>query len=147
MKFIRPATDADVARMARIHQASFEKAWDAAELRRFMEGGGALVVEHRAAVAGFLLFRKVLDEAEILTFAVEKDQRGYGLGGKLMEAFIGQMQGEGVVRVFLEVAEDNPGARRLYARAEFIETGRRKGYYQRWHGKRVDAVLMERKIP
>lgn len=144
---MRKAAAEDAALMARIHQSSFEKGWDAADILRLMGQGGAWVVEHRAEVVGFLLFQKVLDEAEILTFAVDAAQRGFGLGRKLMEAFLADMQAVGVTRVFLEVAEDNLNARRLYERAGFAESGRRRGYYQRWHGRRVDAVLMERIIP
>ena len=39
------------------------------------------------------------------------------------------LAGFGMRAVFLEVDEDNKPARKLYARAEFREVGRRPGYY------------------
>ena len=48
----------------------------------------------------------------------------------------------GAVRVFLEVADDNAAARALYARAGFVEAGRRPGYYAGADGERRDALLL-----
>ena len=48
----------------------------------------------------------------------------------------------GVVRMFLEVALDNIPARQLYARAGYSLVGRRKGYYRRPDGSRMDALIL-----
>ena len=46
-----------------------------------------------------------------------------------------------VRRLYLEVAEDNESARRLYATYEFVQVGRRDGYYRRRDGS-VAALTM-----
>jgi len=53
---------------------------------------------------------------------------------------------EGAGAVFLEVAEDNPAARRLYAGLGFEEVGRRRGYYPRAGTRAVDALVLRRAL-
>ena len=49
----------------------------------------------------------------------------------------------GTRRIFLEVAEDNWAARRLYAAIGFAPVGRRRNYYRRGQGF-VAALTMRR---
>jgi [ribosomal protein S18]-alanine N-acetyltransferase len=42
----------------------------------------------------------------------------------------------------LEVAEDNAAAIGLYKKNGFVETGRRKGYYERPGANAVDALVL-----
>jgi ribosomal-protein-alanine N-acetyltransferase len=48
--------------------------------------------------------------------------------------------------MFLEVAEDNPGAIALYAQTGFTSVGRRGGYYARAGGPAVTAIVMRRAL-
>lgn len=48
-------------------------------------------------------------------------------------------------RMLLEVREDNDRARTFYARAGYVEIGRRPGYY-RLPDRTVDALVMERRL-
>ena len=48
--------------------------------------------------------------------------------------------------MFLEVAEDNPGAIALYERTGFTAVGRRASYYGRPGAQAVDAVVMRRTL-
>ena len=52
----------------------------------------------------------------------------------------------GAAILFLEVAEDNAAARVLYARAGFVEIGRRKAYYASPDGRRIDALVLHRDL-
>ena len=52
------------------------------------------------------------------------------------------MPREGVRLIHLEVAADNSGAVALYEALGYQVSGRRKQYYQRVSGHRVDAVMM-----
>jgi len=53
------------------------------------------------------------------------------------------LTGEGVEEICLEVAIDNVPARALYDRLDFVEVGRRPGYYRR-ERELIDALVMRR---
>ena len=48
--------------------------------------------------------------------------------------------------LYLEVAEDNVAARRLYRKMGFMQVGRRRGYYKRAQDMSVDALTLRREI-
>ena len=119
--------------LARLHEAAFPAApWSLEALRSVMAvpGTGAWLVETGQGPAGFLIARLMGDEAEVLTFGVLPESRRRGLGRRLMGALLARARDSGAVRVWLEVAEDNPAALALYTGAGFAEVGRRRGYYR-----------------
>lgn len=127
--------------LAALHAAAFpHEPWSAADFAAFLKDPTTLLV---MGTQGFALLRIVLDEAEILTFAVDPVAQGQGYGGAILVDALGQAKARGVARVFLEVAADNASARALYARAGFAQTGQRKGYYARSGAASVDALLLE----
>ncbi len=91
---------------------------------------------------GYCLVRGARDEWEILNIGVRRDLRRRGFGRALLGAVLGEAGRRGAARLFLEVAEDNPAARRLYETRGFKPVGHRPGYYRRSTNRRVDAVLM-----
>ena len=125
--------------LAVLHAEAFDTPWDAASLSALLDSPGVFAVEQPG---GFILIRVVADEAEILTLAVRPAARRSGLGGRLVEAAVVRAAALGAERMFLEVAEDNVAARALYARAGFVEAGRRRGYYARSDGSREDALIL-----
>ena len=131
------------ARLAALHAAAFggpgETAWSEAALAALLDQAGVFAVER---ADGFGLLRVVADEAEILTLAVRPEGRRRGAGRALVEAGVRTAAGRGAGRVFLEVADDNTPARALYARAGFVEAGRRRGYYAGRDGSRRDALIL-----
>ncbi|MBN2759418.1 MAG: ribosomal protein S18-alanine N-acetyltransferase [Rhodobacteraceae bacterium] len=130
--------------LAAIHKAAFPgDPWSAAALAAFAADPAALLV---ARPDGFILLRVVLDEAEILTFAVAPVAQGQGLGTALLQEAMAQARVRGVRRIFLEVAADNDPARALYRRAGFVQAGLRRGYYPRSGRTAIDALLLERKL-
>src|SRR5262249_40554826 len=90
---------------------------------------------------GFLLARIAADECEILTFAVLPQHQRQGIGRQLLEAALSQAASSQCRQMFLDVAEDNAQAVRLYEKAGFQTIGRRKGYYEG-----IDALLMRKDI-
>lgn len=141
---IRVGGYGDYTHMARIHTASFERGWSAEEIRELLDqpGGKSFVYEQDGKRAGFALVRFVADECEILAIAVDEAYKRRGIGRDLLAHVHFYSQRDGIHQVFLEVAEDNLAAIALYAGAGYVENGRRKGYYRRWHGRRVDALTM-----
>ena len=131
-------TDA-AARLAALHAEAFDAPWDAAAFESLLGQPGVHLAEE---ADGFILMRTVADEAEILTLAVRPKVRRQGTGGRLVGQGAAAAAGRGAVRLFLEVADDNAPARALYARAGFVEAGRRPRYYARADGSRRDALLL-----
>lgn len=135
---IRVAEPEDAALLARLHAPSFHSPWDEAAFADLLGQTGVFAA---AGDAGFILCRVILDEAEILTLSVLPESRGRGLAGRLTAAAADLARAAGAERMFLEVAEDNVAARALYARAGFVQTGRRKAYYATPQG-RTDALIL-----
>ncbi len=90
-------------------------------------------------IAGFICPMLLLDEGHILDVAVHRDFRGCGIGRLLVEHVLEECRKGGAEFVSLEVRPSNADAVALYKRLGFVETGRRKRYYQ--DGE--DALLME----
>ncbi len=95
---------------------------------------------------GFALGRVIADEAELLTLAVAPEARRQGLGRRLLSEFENTAQRRGATRAFLEVAADNAAALRLYSTQGYGESGRRGSYYRAPDGRRIDAILMDKRF-
>lgn len=135
---IRVAEPSDAALLAALHAPSFHMPWDEAAFADLLGQTGVFAA---SADDGFILCRVILDEAEILTLSVLPEARGRGLAARLTATATEIARAAGAERLFLEVAEDNVAALALYARAGFVQTGRRKAYYETPHG-RTDALIL-----
>lgn len=136
----------DAAAIAQLHAASFHRGWSDSEIERMLLDRHVLA--HRAvsgrALAGFILSRMVMDEAEILSVAVAARSRSRGLARRLLDLHLRRLAGLGTRSVFLEVEEGNEPALRLYRRAGFRQVGRREGYYQESRG--AAALILRRDL-
>jgi [ribosomal protein S18]-alanine N-acetyltransferase len=92
--------------------------------------------------AGFFMSRSVLDEEELLLFAIAPKYRRKGLGHALLRRFVLSAQANGMSRIFLEMRRNNPAAF-LYAAHGFREIGIRPAYYRTPGGARIDAISQE----
>lgn len=141
-----PLGETDIGEMARIHSLSFEDAWSGATFRRILatRGTDGIAARHnrRWAVSGFALLRFVANECELLTIAVAPEHRGAGVGTLLLQAALRQARKQDARTLFLEVAEDNHIARRLYRSHGLRSVGRRPAYYRRTDGTSADALTM-----
>ncbi|MET0336738.1 MAG: ribosomal protein S18-alanine N-acetyltransferase [Caulobacter sp.] len=139
---MKTALALDAGALAALHKAAFDAPWSEAELADLMEDGAFALVEDGQ---GFILCRVVLDEAEILTIAVDPAARRLGLGRRLVLQAADQARQSGARSLFLEVAIDNLAAIGLYVATDFAQVGRRRGYYRRADGD-VDALVMRRDL-
>lgn len=98
------------------------------------------------SMLGFIISRKVLDEAEVLTIAVAAEHRRKGVAAALLEDHLSILAMERVRRLFLEVEEGNSAARALYERFGFVEKGRREGYYRKADGLRATALILQKDV-
>jgi len=88
---------------------------------------------------GYLHFWTVAGELSLLSMAVVPELRQRGLGRALMQFLEGRSASVGCARLQLEVRVGNAAARSLYSACDYLEVGRRTGYYS---DTGEDAVLM-----
>ena len=139
------------AALAEIHAGAFARAWEEIEFERLLAdraiwADGVFKAEEPDPV-GFVLSRKVLDEAEILSVAVAKAERGRGYAVPLLRRHSSRLAAAGVRKLHLEVEEGNAPALALYRRLGFSQVGRRPGYYRRPDGREVAALTMSLALP
>jgi ribosomal-protein-alanine N-acetyltransferase len=91
--------------------------------------------------AGLALAQGLGEECEVLALGVVPARRRRGLGSALLAALVDEARRRGARALFLEVADDNTAARRLYAARGFVQVGRRANYYRRAAGL-VDALVL-----
>jgi ribosomal-protein-alanine N-acetyltransferase len=89
---------------------------------------------------GFICFRNIDNESELLKIAVHPQHRGSGIGRKLMQFYVDFCEQIKIASFYLEVNTSNAAAIRLYQSFSFRPAGVRKKFYQ---GK-FDALLMVR---
>jgi ribosomal-protein-alanine N-acetyltransferase len=140
---IGPTRAADCAAL---HALSFAHPWTVAELEPLLEAketiaDGALDGKSQV-LFGFVLSRIAVDEAEILTIAVDPALRRTGIGVKLLSAHLAKLAAARVKKLFLEVDQNNAAARALYARFGFQHVGERKAYYRTADNGRATALIM-----
>lgn len=126
---IRAGSTADTEAVRAIERTAFTDPWSRAALAASL-AAPSFVAELGGRVIGYVFFRALGDEGEILNFAVHPEARGAGVARALMGAALGALRQDGVRRVFLEVRESNEPARRFYRAQGFQEVGRRARYYR-----------------
>lgn len=138
--------------LAGMHNICFAEPWSAGSMADVLampgahgliavDGGCLKPSVGHSGPAGFVLWRAVAGEAEILTIAVLPPWRRRGLGALLLEAALAAARAAGAETMFLEVAADNSGAQALYTSRGFTRAGLRKGYYA---GK--DALVLAKTL-
>lgn len=139
---LRAAAKADADALVAIEAAAFGPAsWGGRAVadglsERFVS---AIVAEDAAgAPGGFLLWRRIGDEAEILTLAVAPERQRRGCAKALVAALLDAARGDGARSVFLEVDAGKKGAIALYEGAGFTRIARRQRYYK----SGADALVM-----
>ncbi len=93
---------------------------------------------------GFLLFSKTADEAEIIMLAVAKQFHRKGIAQSMIKALIKNLRTLDVTDLFLEVAENNKPALRLYNQCGFYQAGLRPRYYKLSDGNKIDGLIMKK---
>ncbi len=83
-----------------------------------------------AFVLGDLIFIEKVSEYEILFIYVKKNYRNQGLASRLLKTIYLQKNIKNLNKIFLEVADDNKEALRLYKSHNFKLLNIRKNYYQ-----------------
>ena len=152
IKIIKNSDHEEVKAAYAIHAASFHpKSADFLSFKGFkdlcsLENASLLgAFNAEKQVVGYVLFRNLGGEAELLSLAVKKTHKKQGLGKKLIQKMITNLKKGGCQAIFLEVGEKNQTARALYRSFGAKQVGSRKAYYTSPNGTKEDALL--KKIP
>lgn len=156
---VRAAVEADLPKIMEIAaQAGTAAQWNPAEYKKLFavetqRDRAALVIEQNGKVAGFVighqlggsqLGQQLGDEWDIENIVVTSAAQRGGLGSQLLTEFLKLVHGRGGRTIYLEVRESNLAARALYKKWTFLETGRRKTYYE---NPQEDALILRFNFP
>lgn len=97
------------------------------------------LVIRTTGLAGYAVLRIIAPEAEIENICVAPACRRSGVGETLMEEMLRLAAERDAERIFLEVRAHNEPAKALYRKRGFVESYRRRNYYQ---GPTEDAIIM-----
>ena len=125
-------------KIADLHKLCFpHRPWGADDFRDLKKSGCEIV----ASENGFIVWRTVADEAEIITIGVHPDARGAGIAMAMLALMESEVKKAGAKKIFLDVSAENAPAIALYKKCGFIQNGRRQKYYDG-----VDAILMVKEV-
>ena len=146
---IRPLSAQDLPAVLRIQAEAFHGAgWTAGDYARLIQEPGGFVlaaeeVTDSRRLAGFLVARQVLDEAELLSLAVDPAHQHRGIGRALLRELLRRLANSAVEKVYLEVRPSNQAALGLYYSEGFTLKSIRRGYYS---DPSEDACVLSRVI-
>jgi ribosomal-protein-alanine N-acetyltransferase len=138
---VRRMTERDLDHVMTIEQQVFTLPWSRQSYMSELKNQFAtyLVCDREAQLAGYIGIWVVFDEAHITNIAVDPKWRGQGLGRVLMEEVEKIARQKKALRILLEVRPSNHAALSLYHSLDYMETGRRPGYYT---DNGEDAIIM-----
>ena len=143
---LRPMRPEDVADVARIEFEAFTNPWSEETFRSLLGTKGVVtrvLASPGGRIGGYAVLWIVLSEGELANLALHRSLRGRGLGGRLLDAVLGEARRLGIEVLHLEVRESNRRARALYEGRGFRLVGRRRDYYS---APREDALLLSKKL-
>ncbi|MFF5478218.1 GNAT family N-acetyltransferase [Streptomyces sp. NPDC012935] len=131
---IRSANEDDLPEVLRLDREVFpEDPYPYFVLRQHFDGHGdrILVIDNGKGLQGYALFVTTSDgrASWVLSLAVSADQRGQGLGRRLMGAVLAKLRSECVHEVRLTVDPTNDAAIRLYESLGFSREGEERKNY------------------
>lgn len=127
------SSEEEISILARLEREVFkELAWTEEMLRGELKNPFSVLMLLRgdAEILGYLLFRAIAEEAELLRLAIRPAFQRRGLGSILFREFLNLLRERGIKKIFLEVKESNGKALSFYRRWGFIPMGLRHNYYK-----------------
>lgn len=142
---IRRLTRRDLPAVLEIERASFTMPWRPSTFESLFTRTDTdlLAAEVEGRLCGYAVCWTILDQAELGNVAVRAEERGSGVGRRLVEAALEMARARGAEECFLEVRESNRAARDLYAKSGFEVVGERRRYYTQ---PVEDAFVMRAKL-
>lgn len=121
----------DIQRLVEIEAECFSAPFKETDFLNIYESeiSNVLVAKFGEKVAGHVSFTVIIDECQIMNFAVDPIFRRMGIADMLMESLISYAKEKGVTKYFLEVRESNLPAISLYKKHGFTEVGISKNHF------------------
>ena len=124
--------------LSNLHKKCFpNKPWSANDFRDLQKSGCEIIMSNN----GFIVYRIVADEAEIITIGVNPEMRRNGIASAMLGIIENNIKNQGVKKIFLEVALTNEPAKKLYENNGYKTVGLRPKYYDG-----VDAIIMQKDL-
>lgn len=121
-----------------LHKQCFpDKPWSESDFMDLKKSGCKIV----ASDNGFIVWRVVADQAEIITIGVAPDARRSGIAESMILLMERELKKQSIVNIFLEVSEVNYPAKKLYEKLGFTVVGKRPKYYDG-----IDAIIMSKTL-
>lgn len=121
-----------------LHKQCFpDKPWSESDFMDLKKSGCEIV----ASDNGFIVWRVVADQAEIITIGVAPDARRSGIAESMILLMEQELKKQSIVNIFLEVSEVNYPAKKLYEKLGFTVVGKRPKYYDG-----IDAIIMSKAL-
>jgi ribosomal-protein-alanine N-acetyltransferase len=138
---IRKMTVADLEQVVALDQMSFSLPWPARSFTYECNNPLARcwVTELDSRVIAMVVAWDIVDEIHIATIATHPHFRKQGIGKNLLSHTLRSAKAEGARASFLEVRESNLAAQEMYRKFGYVESGRRKEYY---NDNGEDAIMM-----
>ncbi len=125
-------------KLANLHKKCFPNhPWSADDFRDLKKSGCEIIMSEN----GFIVYRTVADEAEIITIGVNPEMRRNGIASAMIGIIEKTIKNQGVKKIFLEVSANNIPAQKLYENLGFLVVGNRPKYYDG-----IDAILMSKNL-
>ena len=125
-------------KIAHLHALCFpDRPWSKSDFADLKKSGCEIV----ASDNGFIVWRTVGDEAEIISIGVTPEKRRQGIAETMIFLMEQELKKLSVVNVFLEVSEVNVPAKKLYEKMGFSTVGKRPKYYNG-----TDAIIMSKEL-
>lgn len=112
--------------------------WDVNDFADLKKSGCDIIASQNS----FVVWRRIIDEAEIISIGVAPVARRTGTASALMQIVEQDVKQAGVKTIFLEVDETNIPAIELYKKSGFTNVSVRPHYYENGH----DAIIMKKEI-
>lgn len=141
---IKKMTLSDLNDLSEILIANFDDFWTIDTLKSELESPYStfFIARNQTEILGFIGFKTVMDDVDIMNIVVRNDIRNQGIGSKLLEYVINFIScSSNISKINLEVAEDNFCAISLYEKFDFKRISTRKNYY-----KNKTAIIMQKII-
>jgi ribosomal-protein-alanine N-acetyltransferase len=144
---IQDMNESDLDEILRIEASSGWTSWSRQSFLEEMKGLHSRCFTLRTrqgdkdSLIGFICFRMVEDESELLNLAIHPDYQQKGLGRELMQFYIDFCRQQKVETFYLETGVKNQAAIRLYRSFAYHPVGIRQKFYP----ENEDALLMARR--
>jgi [ribosomal protein S18]-alanine N-acetyltransferase len=128
---LRPMMSEDLPSVIAIEESDSWEHWSYTSFTSSLHGDDkSWVILKDNTVCGFIIFRVIGEDAELLKVAVSPAWKKQGIGSMLVQLMLQQLHEKKILRCFLEVRQSNKAAIALYQKHGFATIGIRKNYYQ-----------------